>query len=173
MIMLSCEELSAKASDYLEGEVSPWLRMQIRLHVFLCEHCRRYLHQLRLAVDALALSAKTDAEERGEDRILQLLSLSPTNGEQDVGAAEPEVDIYTTPWCPYCRRAKALLDRKGVDYVEIGVGGNPAKRREMAARAGGRTSVPQIFIRGHAIGGSDELHALESSGQLDRLLGRE
>src|SRR5215471_18023078 len=132
MIMLSCKELSEKASDYLEGELSAWTRMKIRLHVFLCEHCRRYLHQLRLAVDAFALAAKTDAEERAEDRILQLLSLSQTSDERDTGAAKPEVVIYTTPWCPYCRSAKALLNRKGVDYVEIGVGGNTAKRREMA-----------------------------------------
>jgi glutaredoxin 3 len=173
MTMLSCKELSEKASDYLDGELSPWTRMEIRLHVFLCEHCRRYLHQLRLAVDAFALAAKTDAEERAEDRILQLLSLSQTSDKPDGGVASPEVVIYTTPWCPYCRSAKALLDRKGVDYVEIGVGGNAAKRREMAARVGGRTSVPQIFIVGRAIGGSDELHALEASGQLDRFLGRE
>ncbi len=172
--MLSCKELSEKASDYLDCEVSPWLRMQIRLHVFLCKHCRHYLHQLRLAVDAFALSAKSDGDEgAGADRILRLLSLSPSSDERGGGAAEPEVVIYTSSWCPYCRRAKALLDRKSVDYVEVGVGGNPAKRREMAARAAGRTSVPQIFIRGHAIGGSDELHALESSGQLDRLLGRD
>jgi glutaredoxin 3 len=173
MTMLSCKELSERASDYLDGELSPWTRMEIRLHIFLCEHCRRYLRQLRLAVDTFALSAKTDDEERaGENRILNLLSASWTNHQPDGGSVEPEVEIYTTSWCPYCRRAKALLERKGVDYLEIGIGGDPAKRREMAARAGGRTSVPQMFIRGRAIGGSDELHALDASGQLDRLLGR-
>jgi glutaredoxin 3 len=173
MTMLSCKELSEKASDYLDGELSPWGRMQIRLHMFLCEHCRRYLRQMRLAVDALALAAGSDkGEDAGEDRILRALSLSPTIDPPREGIALPEVVIYTTSWCPYCRSAKALLDRKGVDYVEIGVGGNPAKRRKMAARARGRTSVPQIFIGGRAIGGSDELRALQASGELDRLLGR-
>jgi glutaredoxin 3 len=174
MTMLSCKELSEKASDYLDGELSPWSRVQIRLHVFMCNHCRRYMHQLRLAVDALSLSARRDdGDAPSENRILSLLSVPETSARPDDGSVQPEVEIYTTSWCPYCRSAKALLDRKGINYVEIGVDGNPAKRREMAARAGGRTSVPQIFIGGRAIGGSDELHALEASRRLDRLLGRE
>lgn len=168
--MLSCQDLSQKASEYLDGELPLRTRMQIRLHTFFCENCRRYLHQLRLAVGALALSADTEDDDRAGDRILHLLSHAEASEQP---SAEPEVVIYTTSWCPYCRRAKALLDRKGVQYLEIDVDGDPAKRREMIARAGGRTSVPQIFIRGRAIGGSDELRALEASGELDRFLGRE
>lgn len=167
--MLSCKDLSAKASDYLDGELPLRTRMQIRLHTFLCNNCRRYLHQLRLAMGALALSADAQHDDRSEDRIPQLLSPIEEN-EQTPG--EPEVVIYTTSWCPYCRRAKSLLDRKGVDYLEIDVEAEPARRREMVARAGGRTSVPQIFISGRGVGGSDELRALDASGRLDPLLGR-
>ena len=86
--------------------------------------------------------------------------------------AEPEVVIYTTMWCPYCHRAKRLLAEKGVAFREIDVTYDQAKRAEMSARADGRTSVPQIFIRNEPIGGSDELAALEDQGKLDRLLGR-
>lgn len=168
--MLSCKDLSAKASDYLDGELPLRTRMQIRLHAFFCEDCRRYLHQLRLAVGALALSNRTDDDDRADDRILHLLSHTEASEQP---AAEPEVVIYTTSWCPYCRRAKALLDRKGVHYLEIDIEAEPARRGEMMARAGGRTSVPQIFIFGRAIGGSDALRALDASGQLDRLLGRD
>jgi glutaredoxin 3 len=82
-----------------------------------------------------------------------------------------EVEIYTTMLCPYCHRAKSLLDRKGVRYKEIDVSYDPEGRRVMTARAEGRTTVPQIFIDGQSIGGSDELVALEEEGKLDRLLG--
>ena len=80
------------------------------------------------------------------------------------------VTIYTTTWCPYCTAAKALLTKKGIAFDEIGVDGNPELRQAMTARAGGRTSVPQIFIGDHHVGGSDDLHALESRGELDTLL---
>jgi len=83
-----------------------------------------------------------------------------------------EVEIYTTPWCPYCWRAKRLLDTKGVKYIEIDLWQESARRAEMVARADGRTTVPQLFIDGRGIGGSDELAALEASGELDSLLGR-
>lgn len=83
-----------------------------------------------------------------------------------------EVEIYTTPWCPYCWRAKRLLATKGVKYVEIDLWQESARRAEMVARASGRTTVPQLFIDGRGIGGSDELAALEASGELDGLLGR-
>lgn len=79
------------------------------------------------------------------------------------------ITIYTTRWCPFCVRAKSLLNRKGLVFREIAVDGDPEGRREMAAKAG-RTSVPQIWIGERHIGGSDELHALERSGQLDALL---
>ena len=86
--------------------------------------------------------------------------------------AAPEVEIYTTMWCPYSHDAKSRLERKGVKFHEIDVTYDPEKRAEMSARAEGRTTVPQIFIAGHPIGGSDELAALEDSGELDELLGR-
>ena len=76
--------------------------------------------------------------------------------------ASPEVVIYTTMFCPYCHSAKALLKRKGVAFQEIKVDGNRAARRALSERAGGRTSVPQIFIAGEHVGGSDELHATAS-----------
>ncbi len=83
------------------------------------------------------------------------------------------IEIYTTPMCPYCWRAKRLLDSKNVAYTEINLWSEKARRQEMLDRAEGRTSVPQIFIDGKGVGGSDELAALEQSGALDRLLSRE
>jgi glutaredoxin 3 len=80
------------------------------------------------------------------------------------------VEIYTTPYCGYCRAAKALLTRKNVAFTEIDVSGDSALRQAMIARANGRMTVPQIFIDGAGIGGSDELHALERAGKLDALL---
>ncbi|MFN3820148.1 glutaredoxin 3 [Blastomonas sp.] len=81
------------------------------------------------------------------------------------------IEIYTKFTCPYCYRAKSLLDAKGVafDEVEISMGGE--KRAEMIRRAGGRSTVPQIFIDGNHVGGSDELAALDRAGKLDPLLG--
>jgi glutaredoxin 3 len=81
-----------------------------------------------------------------------------------------KVTIYTTPFCPYCHSAKALLKRKNVDYSEIDVSFDPQERQRMVARAQGRRSVPQIFIGETHVGGSDELHALERQGKLDPLL---
>ncbi len=84
-----------------------------------------------------------------------------------------EVVLYTTMWCPYCSRARALLDKKGVAYTDIDIMEHPEKREEMIKRAGGRTSVPQIFIDGEHVGGSDELVALDRAGGLDaKLKGR-
>jgi glutaredoxin 3 len=82
-----------------------------------------------------------------------------------------EVEIYTTPLCPYCWRAKRLLNKKGIAFVEIDLWQEPQRRPEMIERAGGRRTVPQLFVDGRAIGGSDELAALESSGALDAMLG--
>lgn len=79
-----------------------------------------------------------------------------------------EIEIYTTPTCPYCLRAKRLLDKKGVAYREIDV--SAAGREAMTKRAGGRTSVPQIFINGDHIGGCDDLHDLDAAGGLDAKL---
>lgn len=80
------------------------------------------------------------------------------------------VEIYTTPICGYCARAKRLLSQKGVSYAEINVMVRPAKRAQMMQRAKGRSSVPQIFIGGEHIGGCDELHTLERNGKLDAML---
>lgn len=84
-----------------------------------------------------------------------------------------KVEIYTTPLCPYCRRALALLKKKGVDYVSHDVAFHPLRREEMLARSGGARTVPQIFINGRHVGGSDELAALERSGKLHELLAME
>jgi glutaredoxin 3 len=81
------------------------------------------------------------------------------------------VEIYSTMFCGYCARAKALLEKKGVAYEETDLLEQPDKRDEMVERAGGRTTVPQIFIDGRHVGGSDELAALERKGALDQLLG--
>ncbi len=82
----------------------------------------------------------------------------------------PDVTIYTTPYCPYCHRAKGLLKRKSVNFKEIDVSGDYVLRDAMTKRAGGRTSVPQIFIGTTHVGGSDDIHALEAQGKLDGLL---
>ena len=82
-----------------------------------------------------------------------------------------EVELYTTMFCPYCARARALLERKGVEYTEFDIIGEPPRRDEMIRRAGGRTSVPQIFINGEHIGGSDDMAALDRAGKLDAKLG--
>jgi glutaredoxin 3 len=82
----------------------------------------------------------------------------------------PEIEIYTQPWCPYCARALALFEKKGVPVREIHAPSGSPERAEATRRAGGRTSVPQIFIDGQYVGGSDELAALDRSGKLDPLL---
>ena len=78
--------------------------------------------------------------------------------------------IYTKMFCPYCWRAKSLLDSKGVGYTEIAVDGGGEVRHQMIQRANGRTTVPQIFIGEVHIGGCDELVALERAGRLDQML---
>ena len=82
-----------------------------------------------------------------------------------------KVEIYTKAWCGFCHRAKRLLSSKGVDFVEYDVTMDRAKRDEMVQRRPGAMTVPQIFIDGQAIGGSDDLAALDRAGQLDSLLG--
>jgi glutaredoxin 3 len=81
-----------------------------------------------------------------------------------------KVEIYIWRFCPFCIRAKALLDRKGVAYVEYAIDGDEDARDAMADRSGGRRSLPQIFIDDQHVGGCDDLHALERRGQLDGLL---
>lgn len=81
-----------------------------------------------------------------------------------------KIEIYTKAFCPYCTRAKALLDAKGADYEEFDITIGGPKRAEMVDRAGGRSTVPQVFISGKHIGGSDDLAALDRAGKLDSLL---
>ena len=84
--------------------------------------------------------------------------------------AVPKIEVYAKTFCPYCIRAQHLLDKKGVAYDVYPIGFDGAKREEMIRRAGGRTTVPQIFIDGRHIGGCDDLMALERAGRLDELL---
>lgn len=82
----------------------------------------------------------------------------------------PEIIIYSSQFCPFCFRAKAILQQKGVTFTELNVDGNPQLRQEMTQKSGRRT-VPQIWIGERHIGGCDELMALQSAGELDVLLG--
>jgi len=82
-----------------------------------------------------------------------------------------KVEMYTTMWCGYCARARSLLQRKGVAFEDIDVEADSSKREEMVKRAHGRTTVPQIFIDGMHVGGSDDLVALDRAGKLDPMLG--
>lgn len=84
----------------------------------------------------------------------------------------PTIEIYTKWGCPYCVRAKALLDSKGVSYQEHDITFGGPKRDEMVQRVPAARTVPQILIGGQSIGGSDELHALDAAGKLDHMLGR-
>jgi glutaredoxin 3 len=80
------------------------------------------------------------------------------------------VEVYTTPYCPYCVSAKDLLRRKGVEFIEINVAGDRDLRSRMIERSGGRLTVPQIFIDDTHVGGCDDLYALEEQGKLDAML---
>ncbi len=82
-----------------------------------------------------------------------------------------EVKIYSSMLCGFCWRAKALLDKKGIAYEEVDVTMDSGKKQEMTSLAGGKTSVPQIFIDGAHVGGCDELYALDGAGRLDQMLG--
>ena len=81
-----------------------------------------------------------------------------------------KVEMYSKVFCPYCIRAKALLEKKGDDVIDIPAANDKAKRAEMNQRANGRNTFPQIFINGKHVGGSDDLAALEKAGKLDALL---
>lgn len=82
-----------------------------------------------------------------------------------------DIEVYSKKWCPYCHRAKALLDAKGLVYEEIDVTSDSSREQEMIERSG-RWTVPQIFIDGESIGGSDDLALLNATGELDRRLTR-
>ena len=81
-----------------------------------------------------------------------------------------DVMVYSSPFCPYCFMAKKLLKKKGVVFVEIDVMMHPSRRAEMIERAGGRRTVPQVFIGDTHVGGNDDLHELDRQGRLDQLL---
>jgi glutaredoxin 3 len=81
-----------------------------------------------------------------------------------------DITIYTKSWCPYCAAAKKLLEEKGIAFTEIDIEAKPEKRAEMIQKAGGRTTVPQIFIGDRHVGGCDDLYALDDRGQLEPLL---
>ena len=90
-------------------------------------------------------------------------------GAKMQSTASPQVVMYSTDWCPYCARARRLLEEKGVHVEEIDIDASPDARTEMIERSG-RSSVPQIFIGATHVGGADDLYALDSAGGLDRLL---
>lgn len=82
----------------------------------------------------------------------------------------PQITVYSTTVCPYCVRAKMLLDKKGAAYEEVNLNKNPERRDEMLQKSGGKRSVPQIFIGDKHVGGCDDLYELELDGELDKLL---
>lgn len=82
----------------------------------------------------------------------------------------PNIEVFSSTFCPYCDRAKALLKKKGVAFTEINIETESSRRDEMIARAGGRRTVPQIFIGKTHVGGCDDLYALDRAGKLDPLL---
>ncbi len=83
---------------------------------------------------------------------------------------QPNIEVYTWQSCPFCIRAKALLNSKGVTFTEYSIDGDEQARSKMAERSNGKRSVPQIFVNGTHIGGCDDIHALDSQGKLDALL---
>ena len=87
-------------------------------------------------------------------------------------AQTPEITMYSTGWCPYCDRARALLQRKGVPVREHKIDEDVVQRAVMLQKSGGRRTVPQIFIGDRHVGGYDDLYALDKVGELDKLLGR-
>ncbi len=82
----------------------------------------------------------------------------------------PNVEIYTWQFCPFCIRAKSLLNEKGITFTEYSIDGDQEARRKMSEKAEGRNTVPQIFINGKGIGGCDELHELDRNNKLNDLI---
>ncbi|WP_296577618.1 glutaredoxin 3 [Phreatobacter sp.] len=82
----------------------------------------------------------------------------------------PEIVVYTKDYCPYCHAAKELLRKKGAAFTEVDIQKHPDRRAEMIQKAGGRTTVPQIFIGGRHVGGCDDIHALDGAGKLDPMI---
>ena len=81
-----------------------------------------------------------------------------------------DITVYTKPTCPFCLKARALLSELGQTYENIDIAAEPERRDEMIEKAGGKTTVPQIFIDGRHVGGCDDLHALHDKGELEKLL---
>lgn len=82
----------------------------------------------------------------------------------------PKIEVYTADYCPYCTKAKALLQMKGAQFEEIDLSGDDDARMALVEKSGGRRTIPQIFIDGKHIGGFDDLDALNKKGELDKLL---
>jgi len=87
-------------------------------------------------------------------------------------AQGPAITMYSTGWCPFCDRARALLQRKNLTFSEVKVDEDDSQRKTMLERTGGRRTVPQIFIGDRHVGGYDDLYALDKAGELDKLTGR-
>ncbi len=87
-----------------------------------------------------------------------------------MGCEMAKIEVYSGPFCPYCVRAKALLARRKLPFVEYDVHADPGRREEMLKRAAGARTIPQIFINDRHVGGCDELHALDRQGELERWL---
>ncbi len=87
-------------------------------------------------------------------------------------AQVPAITMYSTGWCPFCDRARALLERKNLTFSEVKVDEDDSQRKIMLERTGGRRTVPQIFIGDRHVGGYDDLYALDKAGELDKLTGR-
>lgn len=100
-----------------------------------------------------------------------LMYVSRKAFQEELQVSTPKVEIYTKWGCPYCVRAKALLDAKGVSYTEIDVTFGGKEREEMVRRVPGARTVPQVLVNDQALGGCDDIHALEAAGKLDPLLG--
>lgn len=92
------------------------------------------------------------------------------SGTKELASTMAKVEIYTRDFCGYCTRAKALLTRKGVAFEEFDAGTDPVRRREMIQRSNGGYTYPQVFIDGVSVGGSDDIHDLDATGELDRML---
>ena len=82
-----------------------------------------------------------------------------------------KVEIYTWQYCPFCIRAKSLLNKKNIDFIEYKIDGDESAREKMSERANGKRSLPQIFIDNNSIGGCDDLYSLEEENKLDSLIG--
>ena len=121
-----------------------------------------------LAIVILNCSGIAPEAERNDSNPLVKPPFMETN--QRAAAKTTIVEIYTKPTCPYCIKAKALLDFKKITYKEYNVTENPALKNEAIERSGGRLTVPQIFINSKYIGGYSELRTLEQEGSLDKLI---